>query len=209
MRTASVTETRLLIVAIVCACAALALGAFVSSRTPTRIDVEATALRGSAVPLALFFTSLGRWPALLVLAVAAGAGAAATRSNVVVVAILYLTQIVSQGVNALVKVAFHRARPDAWVAVRETDLSYPSGHAVTAVVFYAGLALLVWHAPIPRPLAATICALLAVCVVGIPWSRIALSAHYLTDVLGGLLLGTAFLCVALVVVLRVVPTALR
>ena len=209
MRTANVVETRLLIAAVLCACAALALGAFVSSRTPTRIDVEATALRGTAVPLALFFTSLGRWPALLALAVAAAAGAVATRSNVLVVAVLYAAQVASQGANALVKFMFHRARPDAWLEIHETDLSYPSGHAVTAVVFFAGLALLVWHAPVPRTVSAPVVALLAVCALGVPWSRIALSAHYLTDVLGGLLLGAAFLCLALVAILRMVPTALR
>lgn len=209
MRAANVLEMRLLIAAVLCACAALALGAFVSSRTPTRIDVEATALRGTAVPLALFFTSLGRWPALLGLAVVAAAGAVATRSNVLVVAILYLTQIVSQGANTLLKLLFHRPRPDAWLSIQESDLSYPSGHAVTTVVFFVGLAILVWHAPLPRPLAVVVVALLAVCAVGIPWSRIALSAHYLTDVFGGLLIGAAFLCLALIAILRTAATALR
>lgn len=209
MRTANLLETRLLIAAVVCACAALALGAFVSSRTPTRIDVEATALRGAGVQLALFFTSLGRWPVLLVLALVAAAGAVATRSNVVLVAIVFAAQLASQGANAAVKVLFHRERPDAWLLIRETDLSYPSGHAVTSVVFFVGFAILVWHAPLPRPAAVALVTVLAVCAVGIPWSRIALGAHYLTDVIGGLLLGAAFLSLALVAILRTAPTALR
>ncbi|MEO7038960.1 MAG: phosphatase PAP2 family protein [Candidatus Elarobacter sp.] len=209
MRTANLLETRLLIVAVVCVCAALALGAFVSSRTPTRIDVEATALRGTALPLALFFTSLGRWPVLLVLAAVAAAGAAATRSNVVLVAIVFAAQVVSQGANALVKLLFHRARPDSWLLIRETDFSYPSGHAVTAVVFFVGFAILVWHAPLPRPAAFALVGVLTVCAVGIPWSRIALGAHYLTDVIGGLFVGAAFLSLALIAILRTAPTALR
>jgi undecaprenyl-diphosphatase len=36
-------------------------------------------------------------------------------------------------------------------------------------------------------------ALLAFCVIGIPWSRVALGAHYVTDVAGGLLYGVAWL----------------
>lgn len=203
MRAANALELRLLVTAAVCVVLMFALGAFVSSRTPTRIDVEATALRGTAVPLALFFTGLGRWPVLLGIAVAAGALAATVRTGIVPVAIVFATQVVSQGANAGLKLLFHRTRPDAWLGIHEKDLSYPSGHAVTAVVFFVGFALLAWHSPLPRPVAAALAAVLIVCAAGVPWSRIALSAHYLTDVAGGLLLGTAFLCVALIAIARV------
>lgn len=202
MRTASAVELRLWIAALVCAAAVLALGALVANRPPTRIDVAAGSLRGAALPLALFFTALGRWPVLLALGLVAAGTAFALRTGVTAVAILYGAQLVSQGANAAVKLLFHRARPDAWLRIHETDLSYPSGHAVTAVVFFVGFALLAWHAPLPRPVAGTLVAALLVCAVGIPWSRLALAAHYLTDVIGGLLLGIAFLCAALALVLR-------
>jgi undecaprenyl-diphosphatase len=42
---------------------------------------------------------------------------------------------------------------------------------------------------------AALCAL----IVAIGWSRLALGAHYATDVLGGYLLGGAWLCLALAV----------
>jgi membrane-associated phospholipid phosphatase len=209
LRTANVVELRLLVVAVACSCLTLAVGAYVSSRTPGRIDVEATALRGTAVPLALFFTGLGRWPVLLGVALVAAGAAVALRTSTTPVAILYAAQVLSQGANALLKLLFHRARPDAWLSIHESDLSFPSGHAVTAVVLYAGLAVLAWHAPVPRPVAMAVVAVLGVCVVGIPWSRIALSAHYLTDVIGGLFLGVAFLCLALAAILRAAPSALR
>ncbi len=202
MRTANPLETRLLLVALVLVLLTLALGALVASRTPTRLDVEAGVLRGGGVPLALFFTGLGRWPVLLGLAVAAGAAAAALRTGLLPVVALFAAQVLSQGANAAIKLLFHRARPDAWLAIHEKDLSYPSGHAVTSIVFFVGMALLAWHAPLPRPLALALVAACAVCVVGIPWSRLALSAHYATDVLGGLLFGAAWLCVALAVILR-------
>jgi undecaprenyl-diphosphatase len=195
-------ELRLWIVALVCAVAMLALGALVAHRPPTGVDVAAGSLRGHAVPLALFFTALGRWPVLFGLGVVAAATAVALRTGFTAVALLYAAQIVSQGTNASVKLLFHRARPDAWLRIHETDLSYPSGHAVTAVVFFVGFALLAWHAPLPRPVAGTLVAVLLVCAVGIPWSRLALAAHYVTDVLGGLLFGTAFLCAALALILR-------
>jgi membrane-associated phospholipid phosphatase len=201
---ANAFELRLWIVALVCAVLVFALGALVAHRPPTSIDVAAGSLRGSAVPLALFFTGLGRWPVLLGLSIVAAGTAFALRTGLTAVAIVYATQILSQGVNAGVKLVFHRARPDAWLHIHETDLSFPSGHAVTAVVFFVGFAILAWHAPLPRAVSGTIAAVLLVCAVGIPWSRMALAAHYFTDVLGGMLLGTAFACAAFALILRYV-----
>ena len=195
-------ELRLCIVALACVVAVFVLGAFVAHRPPAAVDIAAGSLRGSAVPLALFFTALGRWPVLLGLGVVASATAVFSRAGLTAVAILYATQIVSQGANAAVKLLFHRARPDAWLHIHENDLSFPSGHALTAVVFFIGFAILAWHAPLPRPLAAAIVAVLLVCAVGIPWSRLALGAHYPTDVIGGLFFGAAALCVAFAVIVR-------
>jgi undecaprenyl-diphosphatase len=199
---ASALELRLWVIAVVCAAAVLALGALVANRPPTALDVAAGAVRGQAVPLALFFTALGRWPVLLALGVVAAGTAVAARAGMTAVAILYGAQVVSQGANAGVKLLFHRHRPDAWLHIHETDLSFPSGHAVTAIVFFVGFAILAWHAPLPRPAASALVAVLLVCAVGIPWSRLALAAHYFTDVVAGVLFGTAFLCAALALILR-------
>lgn len=199
MRTANVVELRLWATAVLCALAVLALGAAVASRTPTRVDVEAGALRGMATPLAFFFTALGRWPVLLGLAVVTTVAAASLRLHLTGFIVLFAAQVLSQAANAGLKLLFHRARPDAWLGVQERDLSYPSGHAVTAVVFFTGLAILVWQSPLPRPFAVATVSVLAVCALGIPWSRLALGAHYLTDVTGGLLLGASFLCAAFAV----------
>ena len=207
MRGNSALETRLLIAAAGCALAAVALGALVAHRPPPRIDVAVgLALRGAGVPLALFFTALGRWPVLTGIGVVALGIAMSLRTGTSAVVILLATQVVAQAAGALLKLAFGRHRPDAWIAIKESDLSFPSGHAVTSVVFFLGFAILVWHAPLPRPVAATLAALLVVCAAAIPWSRLALAAHYLTDVAGGLLLGTAFLCAALATILRFTPT---
>jgi membrane-associated phospholipid phosphatase len=197
-------EVRLCIVALACVTAVFVFGALVTHRPPTAIDVAAGSLRGTAVPLALFFTALGRWPVLLALGVAAAGAAVALRTGLTAVGILYAAQIASQGANAAVKLLFHRARPDAWLRIHETDLSFPSGHAVTAVVFFVGFAILAWHAPLPRPVAAVLVAALLVCALGIAWSRLALAAHYFTDVLAGVLMGTAFLCAAFALILRYV-----
>jgi membrane-associated phospholipid phosphatase len=207
LRTADALESRLWIAALLCALATVAIGAVVANRPPPRIDVEAGVLRGGAIPAALFFTALGRWPELIAFGVVAAAVATVLRTGLSAVLTLTAAEVLSQAVTALLKLGFNRPRPDAWLQIHETDLSFPSGHAASAVVFFVGFALLAWHAPLPRPLAAALAAALLACAIGIPWSRLALSAHYLTDVVGGLLLGTAFLCVALAVILRFTTAA--
>ena len=208
MRVADPLETKLWIASAVSVAAALVLGALVAHRPPTRIDVAGgEALRGGALPLALFFTALGRWPVLLVLGVVAFGIAMSLRAGTSAVVILYGAQVLSQAANALLKLAFHRARQTSWLRIQETDLSFPSGHAVTAMVFFAGFAVLVWHAPLPRAVTAPVTAALLVCALAIPWSRLALGAHYVTDVAGGLLLGGGFLCAALALIVRFAPVA--
>jgi undecaprenyl-diphosphatase len=199
---------KLWIAAAVLIAAALAVGALVANRPPGRLDVAGgDALRGGALPPALFFTALGRWPVLLGLGVVAFGIAMTLRAGTSAVVILYGAQVVSQAANALLKLLFHRARQTTWLEIHETDLSFPSGHAVTAMVFFAGSAVLVWHAPLPRPVAAVLSAALLACAVGIPWSRLALGAHYVTDVIGGLLLGGGFLCAAMALIVRFAPVA--
>jgi membrane-associated phospholipid phosphatase len=208
LRAASALETRLLLVALICLVVTLAIGALVATREPTRIDVDAFALRNRALPLALFFTSLGRWQVLLGLGVLAFGVAMTLGTGLRTVVILVAAQAISQWVTALLKLGFRRARSDDWLHKKERDLSYPSGHSVTSIVFFLGFAILIWHSPMPRPVAVAACAALLVCVVAIPWSRLALGAHYLTDVIGGLLLGTAVLSAALATILRFTPVGL-
>ena len=177
--------------------AVLLLGIAVADRTPHGIDVEAIVLRGRSQPAAQFFTLLGRWPVLVGVGALAALGAIVLHANAFAIGVLLLAQGVTQAVNTAIKLLFHRARPDYWIKIQERDHSYPSGHSATSIFFYAGLALLVVQtATIPRPLAALIVALLAICVIGIPWSRLSLGAHYVTDVFGGILFGCACLCIA-------------
>ncbi|MFJ5023855.1 phosphatase PAP2 family protein [Streptomyces goshikiensis] len=72
--------------------------------------------------------------------------------------------------------------------------AYPSGHAMTATVVCG---LLLWLLPRPAPgtagnrLARTAWALAAVSVAGVGFTRLYLGVHWLSDVVGGWLLGVA------------------
>lgn len=102
--------------------------------------------------------------------------------------------------NGTMKVFFQRPRPVLpWASVLP-DYSFPSGHTMNAVVFYVALALILWSV-LGRRAGLLAMVIAAVIAIGVGISRIYLGYHYLTDVVGGLLAGIAWLLV--------VGTALR
>lgn len=107
---------------------------------------------------------------------------------------MILSQILSQTLVELIKARYLRTRPDYWLVGLEAGHSYPSGHATTAVVFFTGWALLALFSPLPPVVRYLVAAVLVLWAFGVSWSRLALGAHYLSDVLGGTLLGTAWIC---------------
>jgi membrane-associated phospholipid phosphatase len=94
--------------------------------------------------------------------------------------------------NAAVKRAVQRARPVVTDPLTTASgLSFPCGHAQSAVVTYTTLLLLFWSVmrTVWRRVAVTVA---TVMMLGIGLSRVALSVHYATDVLAGYLLGAAW-----------------
>jgi membrane-associated phospholipid phosphatase len=113
--------------------------------------------------------------------------------------------------NALLKISFHRARPDLWPAlVAEHTYSFPSGHAAMSTVFYGGLAAVVFHLTDrrgPRIAAVTLALVVIVTIMG---TRVYLGVHWATDVLAGFVVGIFWVAVSAIateVVYRRVPRA--
>ncbi|MGB3443478.1 MAG: phosphatase PAP2 family protein [Actinophytocola sp.] len=95
--------------------------------------------------------------------------------------------------NAVVKEFVGRLRPVVDQPVYTVPgLSFPSGHAMSSLVTYGVLLLVVlplMHGTTRRVLTVVV----VLIVVAIGFTRVALGAHFLTDVLAGWLLGTLWL----------------
>jgi membrane-associated phospholipid phosphatase len=84
---------------------------------------------------------------------------------------------------------FARPRRLDWLIRHEHAFSYPSSHAATATAFYLLAAILLLKSELPAWVRYVAFALLVAMWLGILWSRLALAAHYPTDILGGTCLG--------------------
>ena len=100
----------------------------------------------------------------------------------------------TSSLNNAVKGVVGRSRPVLTDPVASASgLSFPSGHAQSAVVVWVLLAMVVSpYVPRRGRLAVWAGALLMILSIGL--SRVALGVHYPSDVLGGYLLGVVVLC---------------
>jgi undecaprenyl-diphosphatase len=127
--------------------------------------------------LVLFFMFKRWWPSLVTLMVAVPGGML---------------------LNEWLKVLVHRHRPfvDGWF-VDWSGYSFASGHTIGATLLYGQLALFVVPAiKSPRWRALTL-ATAALFILLVGFSRIALGAHYLTDVMAAILFGIVWLTLCL------------
>lgn len=163
---------------------------------PTALWAFAQAVRGHAIGLAWILTNIGfayilaplyviciliaifsprwRWTALAIVALA----------------------LIAWGAADGFQHYFARPRRDDWIIRHEHAFSYPSSHAAISTAFYFlwGVALLRSHLAAWLRWPAFI--FLTALTLGIIWSRLALGAHYPTDVIGGTALGAVVILLA-------------
>lgn len=108
-------------------------------------------------------------------------------------AFLVTTGLIGGAIDTVVKVVVSRDRPRFEDPIATAfGQSFPSGHAFTSTMMYGAL-LLVFMPAFGRRLRPLLVAAYVALVAAIAFSRLALGVHYLTDVLGGIALGAAWL----------------
>lgn len=86
----------------------------------------------------------------------------------------------------LLKIAFHRARPEPFFDIaRPASYSFPSGHALFSFCFFAGLAVLIGRRLGSAKVKIAVWLIAVILIFGIGFSRIYLGVHYPSDVLAG------------------------
>jgi membrane-associated phospholipid phosphatase len=108
-------------------------------------------------------------------------------------AFLAVTAIGSSLLNEAIKRAVGRTRPVLVNPIATaTGKSFPSGHTQAAIVGY-GILVLIFLPIVARRWRPVLLAVATLMVLLIGFSRIALGVHYLSDVIGGIIIGSAWL----------------
>jgi membrane-associated phospholipid phosphatase len=184
-----------------------ALGNAVSHRPPAGIDGAARALSGEAPGVAWILTESCLWPMLTAFGVIGAIVAVLVprwRGRIV---FAILTTLVAWQTSDALKDVFRRPRPGYWIVHHETSFAYSSGHAMFATVVYWLWAYHVVRSDAPAVPRIAIATVLAAWGAGVIWSRLALGAHYPSDLAGGILLGVAMLALADTVAQLIAPRA--
>jgi undecaprenyl-diphosphatase len=96
---------------------------------------------------------------------------------------------VTAGSEAIKQLVARPRPPGSDTVVPGVIYSYPSGHVLEAVTIFGIIAILVWRSSLPRWLRIGFPVAVAIFVVLVGFARMAIDAHYPSDVLAGLLAG--------------------
>ncbi|MGG0480645.1 phosphatase PAP2 family protein [Priestia megaterium] len=112
--------------------------------------------------------------------------------------ILFIAIIMGSPIlNGLLKLLFHRVRPNFHRLIEINGYSFPSGHAMSAFAVYGILSFLLWR-HIPTRLGRTcLLSVSTVMILAIGVSRIYLGVHYPSDVIGGYFASGCWLAIAI------------
>ncbi|MFA5995867.1 MAG: LssY C-terminal domain-containing protein [Patescibacteria group bacterium] len=97
----------------------------------------------------------------------------------------------------ITKLIVHRPRPNFTAFYLEPTFSFPSGHATIALALYGFIAYYLWRTQKHWQHKMNYIFCLIVIIIGIGISRLYLGVHYLSDVIGGYLLGATWLIIGI------------
>jgi undecaprenyl-diphosphatase len=113
------------------------------------------------------------------------------------IALLAVGAVGSMTLNSFLKNLIHRGRPIYAIEFSVDASSFPSGHAMNAVVGFGLLAYLVGEHIHHGPARPSVIVAAALVILAVGASRVYLDVHYLSDVLAGFAAGGMWLAVCL------------
>jgi membrane-associated phospholipid phosphatase len=183
--------------AIVLFAAFMWLGFYVTHNgEPPGLWAFAQSVRGHAIGFAWFLTNVGYAyvlaPLYAICVIVAIVSPRWRLPALVIVAVALICWGAADGFQHY----FARPRRTDWLIRHEHAFSYPSSHAAISTGFYFLWGLVLLRSRLAVWLRTAAFALLAALTLGIMWSRLALGAHYPTDVVGGAVLGVVIILLA-------------
>lgn len=143
----------------------------------------------------LWVTLLSKWQVIVASVIVTSAILWLWRKNIYILPLL-LSVIGSSIVFSMGKSLFHRPRPEL-AYYFENSFSFPSGHSAMAVAFYGFIAYILLCLVKNWKMKANILFVALIVIFFIGLSRLYLGVHFLSDVLGGYLLGVLWLIVGI------------
>ncbi len=118
---------------------------------------------------------------------------------------LAIISLLALSSNLILKQIIHRPRPISEHLVSVDTLSYPSGHAMSAMAFYGLLIYLFYTFKMNHFIKIIVITALVFIILSIGISRIYLGVHYPSDIAGGFVAGFIWviLCVLILNVIRI------
>ena len=162
------------------------------------ISAQMSLLRDSdVVGFFVLITSFASTPIAVLVVLFVAVNCWVKQQRYIIVGLLIAT-LVSTAFTSLLKYLFQRERPANSLLVVQT-YSFPSGHATTAMALYGFIAYLLirFHQDFAQKIRIFTIAILFILLIGL--SRVILNQHYLSDVLGGYLVGAFWLTLGIII----------
>lgn len=110
---------------------------------------------------------------------------------------LSVSMVIASGAVIILKHLFGRIRPVGLIA--ENGYSFPSGHALVSAVFFPLVHYIFKEYFKSGWQRALFSILIFGFMIAIMWSRLYLGVHYISDVLGGLLIGLSITAISIII----------
>lgn len=154
----------------------------------------------------LWITNLGSGPSVIAAVIIATGFLWPQRRPYIIIA-LWVTCLGAMGTTTIGKLLIGRHRPETVIDASVTGWSFPSGHATAAMAAYGFIAYAIARALPGFRERFEVAYWAAVLISLIGFSRVFLSVHYVTDVIGGFIVGGFWLLVGFAIAESNAPSA--